>query len=58
MNENNKPKMHNFKYIGGKKIYYAADNYCMYGLSPCGLSTSGIKHRKILGYSLIYKSLN
>ena len=33
MNENNKPKMHNFKYIGGKKIYYAADNYCMYGLS-------------------------
>tara|TARA_B100000029_G_scaffold431617_1_gene443316 strand:- start:816 stop:1604 length:789 start_codon:yes stop_codon:yes gene_type:complete len=58
MDENNEPKMHNFKYIDGKKIYYTENNYCMYGLSPCGLSTSGIKHRKILGYSLIYKPFN
>ena len=58
MDENNEPKMHNFKYIDGKKIYYTKNNYCMYGFSPCGLSTSGIKHRKILGYSLIYKPLN
>ncbi len=58
MDENNEPKMHNFSYIDGKKIYYTENDYCMYGLSPCGLSTSGIKHRKILGYSLIYKPLN
>lgn len=58
MDENNEPKMHNFSYIDGKKIYYTENDYCMYGLSPCGLSTSGIKHRKIIGYSLIYKPLN
>ena len=58
MDENNEPKMHNFSYIDGKKIYYTENDYCMYGLSPCGLSTSGIKHRKINGYSLIYKPLN
>ena len=58
MDENNEPKMHNFSYIDGKKIYYTENDYCMYGLSPCALSISGIKHRKILGYSLIYKPLN
>ena len=58
MHENNEPIGHNFKYIDGKKIYYTANNYCMYGLSPCGLSTSGIRHKKILSYSLIYKYLN
>ena len=36
MDENNEPKMHNFSYIDGKKIYYTENNYCMYGLSPMG----------------------
>ena len=58
MNRDNKPVVHNFKNINGKKIYYTENDYCMYGLSPCGISIKDIKLEKILNYYLIYRSMN
>ena len=58
MNRDNKPIVHNFKNINGKRIYYTENDYCMYGLSPCGISIKDIKLEKILNYYLIYRSMN
>ena len=43
------------KLINGKKFYYTNTSYCMYGNSPCGITVDGLKHKKVLNYSLIYK---
>ena len=43
------------KLINGKKFYYTNTSYCMNGNSPCGITVDGLKHKKVLNYSLIYK---
>ena len=43
------------KIINGKKFYYTFSGYCMYGNSPCGQSIDGLKHKKSLSYSILYK---
>ena len=54
MSQDNVLKKQDSKIINGKEFYYTFTNYCMYGNSPCGVSIVGLRHKKSLGYSVLF----
>ena len=55
MERNNNQKKPDGRLINNKKFYYTFTGYCMYGNPPCGNSIDRLKHKKRLGYSILYK---